>query len=96
MSLTRFSPGGVAMILLAAALVMASVAMAGDSVLQRNSTLAYYSVVADRPYAAYTAASGFVRTSTFAHYSVIAEQTYAPYTDTLQRTSILPYYSVLH
>lgn len=60
-------------------------------------THAYYSVVAEAPYAPYTVA-GLRATSIVAYHSVVADEPYAAYTtpDEFKRTSLLPYYSVLH
>ncbi len=64
----------------------------------RMEPFAYYSVVRDKPYAAYTTADEFQRTSPIAYYSVVRDKPYAAYTtaDEFQRTSPIAYYSVLH
>ena len=59
-----------------------------------TETHAYYSVVAEEPHAV----AGLQGTSVLAYHSVVAEEPYAAYTtpDEFKRTSLLPYYSVLH
>lgn len=87
----KTSKRGVALVLLfavAAALLLAAPAVA----MPRYETEAYYSVVHDLPYAAY---SDIRATSIYAYYSVVHEEAFAPYTD-LKSTSIYAYYSVLH
>lgn len=63
----------------------------------RYEPYAYYSVVADKPYAPYTVDAELQRTSIYAYFSVVRDKPYAPYTETelLKRTSIIAYRSVV-
>jgi 2-keto-4-pentenoate hydratase len=64
----------------------------------RMEPFAYFSVVADKPFAPFTVDETLKATSLLAYFSVVADAPYAPFTETdaLRRTSTLAYYSVLH
>lgn len=80
---------------LSALIALAVFAAAPAFAVPNLETNAYWSVRAEVPYAPYTA--DWRATSIHAYYSVVSDALYAPYTvNDLKRTSLLPYWSVLH
>ncbi len=84
------------LISLALAFVLAAPLLA--AAVPNTEPFAYYSVVRDKPYAAFTTGEELQRTSPIAYYSVVRDKPFAPFTaaDQFKRTSTIAYYSVVH